>query len=190
KKIPAGIYGLLTIPGKDEWIVIITKQTDVTNPAAYKQDQDVARFSVKPFQLPFSIETFTMDFNDLTNNSCKWELMWDSVYVHLAITTDVDTKVMSQIKDVMKADNRPYFQAAVYYMNSGKDLKQALAWFDKAIEQQPDAYFIHYQRATCLAKLGRKDDAIAASKKSMELAKEANNDDYVRLNEKLLDQLK
>ncbi|HYC27207.1 MAG TPA: DUF2911 domain-containing protein, partial [Chitinophagaceae bacterium] len=48
KKIPAGKYGLLTIPDKDNWTVIITKQLDVTNPVAYKQDQDVVRVSAKP----------------------------------------------------------------------------------------------------------------------------------------------
>src|SRR5438046_5878334 len=47
KKVPAGKYGLLTIPGENEWTVILTKQLDVTQPAAYKQDQDVARVSVK-----------------------------------------------------------------------------------------------------------------------------------------------
>src|ERR1700733_6336001 len=46
-KIPAGKYGLLTIPGENEWTVIITKQTDVTNSSAYKQDQDVLRVAVK-----------------------------------------------------------------------------------------------------------------------------------------------
>src|SRR6476661_2859508 len=97
KKIPAGKYGLLTIPGENEWTVIITKQTDVTSPAAYKQDQDVVRVSVKPFQLPFSIETFTIGVGDITSDSCKLELMWDNVYVHVPITTDVDSKVMSQI---------------------------------------------------------------------------------------------
>src|SRR4051812_9062761 len=52
KKIPAGKYGLLTIPGQSEWTVIFTKQLDVTNAAAYKEDQDVVRVSVKPYQLP------------------------------------------------------------------------------------------------------------------------------------------
>lgn len=189
-KVPAGKYGLLTIPGENEWTVILTKQTDVTNPAAYKQDQDVVSVSVKPFQLPFSIETFTMDFGDITSNSCKLELMWDNVYVHVPIATDIDGKIMAQINDVMNKDNRPYFSAAMYYMENGKDLNQALAWFDKAIEQQPNAFFMHYDRASCLAKLGRKEEAIAAAKKSIELSKAAKNDDYVRLNEKLLDQLK
>ena len=90
----------------------------------------------------------------------------------------------------MNKDNHPYFQAALYYLNSGKDLNQALAWFDKAIEQQPDGYWIYHQRANTLAKLGRKDEAKIAAEKSIQLAKDAKNDDYVRLNEKLLDQLK
>src|SRR5580658_5115562 len=55
--IAPGIYGLLTIPGADEWTFIITRQTDVTNPAAYKQDQDIVRVHCTPHQLPFSVET-------------------------------------------------------------------------------------------------------------------------------------
>lgn len=185
KKVPAGNYGLLTIPGENEWTVIITKQTDVTSPAAYKQDQDVVRVAVKPYQLPFSIETFTIGLGDITGDSCKLELMWDNVYVNVPITTDVDSKVMNQIKDVMQSDNRPYFQAALYYIENGKDLNQAVTWLDKAIAQNPDGFYIYYQKARALAKLGKKQDALAASNKSIELAKTAKNDDYVALNEKL-----
>jgi hypothetical protein len=184
-KIQAGKYGLLSIPGENEWTIIITKQTDVTNPSAYKQDQDVLRIPVKSYTLPFSIESFTISFNDITSNSCNLELMWDSAYVQLPITTDVDTKVMAQIKQTMENDNHPYFAAAVYYIENGKDLNQAVEWLDKAIAQNPDGYFIYYQKARALAKLGKKQDAIAASNKSIELAKAAKNDDYVALNEKL-----
>jgi len=185
KKVPAGNYGILTIPGENEWTVIITKQTDVTSPAAYKQDQDVVRVTVKPYQLPFSIETFTIGLGDITGDSCKLELIWDNVYVHVPITTDVDSKVMNQIKDVMQSDNRPYFQAALYYIENGKDLNQAVTWLDKAIAQNPDGFYIYYQKARALAKLGKKQDALAASNKSIELAKTAKNDDYIALNEKL-----
>ena len=60
------------------------------------------------------------------------------------------------------------------------------AWFDKAVELQPSAFWIHHQRANALAKLGKKDEAKAAAEKSKQLAITAKNDDYVRLNEKLL----
>ncbi|HYM94834.1 MAG TPA: DUF2911 domain-containing protein, partial [Chitinophagaceae bacterium] len=176
-------------PDKDNWTIIISKQTDVTSPAAYKHDQDVVRVNVKPMTMKDKMETFTMQFADVKPTSCELHIMWENTAVALPISTDVETTVMKQIDQVMNKDNRPYFAAAMYYMDNGKDLNQALAWFDKALEQN-DAFFIQHQRANCLAKLGRKEEAIAAAKKSMEQAKAAKNDDYVRLNEKLLEQLK
>ena len=189
-KIPAGKYGLLTIPDKDNWTIIITKQLDVTNPTAYKQEMDVVRASVKSMMLKDKIETFTMQFANVKPSTCELEIMWDNTGVILPISEDVESVVMKQIDDALNKDNRPYFQAAMYYLDSGKDLNQAVTWFDKAIQQQPDGYWIYHQRANALAKLGKKDEAKASAQKSIELAKEAKNDDYVRLNEKLLEQLK
>jgi len=189
KKVPAGKYGLLTIPDKKNWTIIITKQTDVTSPADYKSDQDVVRVEAQAMEMNRSVETFTMQFADIKPSTCELQMMWDKTVVSLPIAADVETKVMAQIEQVMNKDNRPYFNAAMYYMDNGKDLNQALAWFDKAAELQPKAFWIHHQRANCLAKLGKKDEAKMAAEKSKGLAAEAKNDDYVKLNEKLLAEL-
>jgi len=189
KKIPAGKYGLLTIPEKRNWTIIISKQTDVTSPAAYKQDMDVVRIEAKTMDMDESIETFTMQFANIKPNTCELHIMWDKTAVALPISTDVETKVMAQIDQLMNKDNRPYFNAAMYYMDNGKDLNQALAWFDKAVELQPNAFFIQHQRANCLAKLGRIEEAKMAAEKSKAQAIEQKNDDYVRLNDKLLAEL-
>lgn len=189
KKIPAGKYGLLTIPDKDNWTLILTKQTDVTSPAAYKQDQDVVRVTAKPMAVPNKIETFTLQFADIKSTSCELQILWENTAVALPITTDVESKVMQQIDQLMNQDNRPYFNAAMYYLENGKDLNQALVWFDKAAEQQPDAYWVHHQRANCLAKLGRKKEARDAAEKSKALATAQKNDDYVKLNNDLIKSL-
>ena len=185
-KIPAGKYGLLTIPGADEWTLIITHQTDVTSPAAYKPDQDVVRVSAKPYELPFSLESFTILFANVTANTCDLQLIWDKTLVTLPITTDIDSRIMAQIDNAMNKDNHPYYAAAFYYLENGKDLNKALEWFDKAIAQDPTAFFVVYQKARCLAKMGRKAEAKATAQKGIELAKQANNSDYVTLNEKLI----
>lgn len=185
-KIPAGKYGLLSIPDTKNWILIISKQTDVTSPAAYKEDMDMVRIITKVVKTKTAAETFTMQFANIKPNSCELHLMWDKSTVILPITTDVDGKVMGTIEKEMKGSNPPYFQAAVYYMDNGKDLNQALAWFNKAVEAQPDAYWVQHQWANCLAKLGKKSEARAAAERSKELAIKAKNDDYVKLNEKLL----
>lgn len=189
-KVAAGKYGLLSIPSANEWTIIITKQLDVTSPAAYKQESDVVRVMAKPMQLPMTIETFTANFGNITNNSCELHLFWEQTLVSLPITTDVDGKVMAQIDNIFNKDNRPYYGAAVYYADNGKDLNKAIEWFDKAIAQNPNAFWVHYQKAKALAKAGRKSEALEASKKSMELAKAQKNSDYVTLNEKLQKDLK
>lgn len=190
KKVAAGKYGLLTIPGETEWTFIITKQLDVTSPAAYKQDQDVVRVTAQPATLPFSIETMMINIDNIKGNSCVIGLAWDNVFASFEVTTDVDSKVMAQIKDVMGSDNRPYFSAALYYIENGKDLNKAVEWLDKAAAQNPDAYWVMYQKARALKMQGKKAEALAASNKSIELAKKGKNDDYVALNEKLQKEMK
>lgn len=189
-KVPAGKYGLLSIPDKDKWTLIITKQTDVTNPSAYKQEMDVVRVNVKPETVSTPYETFSMQFQNVKPTSMDLTIAWDKTLVSLPITTDVDSKVMAQIKGAMERDTRPYYQAAVYYLETDRDLNQALVWFDKAIEQSPNAYWIYHQKANALAKLGKKEEAKQTASKSMELAKSQKNDDYVKLNEKLINDLK
>lgn len=190
KKVPAGKYGLLTIPNTGEWTIILTKQLDVTSPSSYKQDQDVARVSVKPDELPFAIESFMMVFDNVRASSMDLILLWEKTAVTVPIKSDVETKVMAQIDNLMNKDNRPYFNAAMYYMENGKDLNKAVTWLDKAIEQNPKAFWVYHQKANALAKLGKKQEAISSANKSIELAKEAKNDDYVALNQKLLATLK
>lgn len=189
-KVPAGKYGLLTIPEQNEWTVILTKQLDVTSPAAYKQDQDVVRVKAQPQQLPFNVESFTIMFDDVKPSSMDLLMLWDNVAVSVPIKADVETRVLAQIDNLMNKDNRPYFNAAMYYMETGKDLNTAVKWLDKAIEQNPKAFWVYHQKANALAKQGKKQEAITTAQKSIELAKEAKNDDYVALNEKLLATLK
>ena len=187
--LKAGEYAIYTVPNENEWEIIINKGSANWG-TDYKQPDDIFRVKVKPMKLNETVETFTMQFGNVKPTSTDLQIMWDKTAVAVPIITDIDKKVMAQIDDMMKKDSRPYFQAAMYYLDNGKDLNQALLWFDKAIEQNPNGFFIYYQKANALVKLGRKDEAKVVSRKSMQIAKEQKNDDYVHLNEKLLAELK
>lgn len=188
-KVPAGKYGLLTIPDKKSWTIIISKQTDVTSPSAYKPDMDVIRVTSDVNTTKAATESFTMQFANIKPTSCELYIMWDKSVVVLPIATEIDGKIMANINQAMKGEKPPYFQAAMYYMDNGKDLNQALAWFNKAAEAQPEAYWVQHQWANCLAKLGQKSEAKTVALKSKELAAAAKNEDYVKLNDKLLKDL-
>lgn len=185
RKISPGKYGLLTIPGASEWTIIISKQTDVTSPAAYQQNMDVVRLNVPVVSLPFAIESFMILFEKVKSSELELMILWDQTMVSIPIKAEIDGKIMSQIDLLMNNDSKPYFNAAMYYIDNGKDLNKAVVWLEEATKQTPNAYWVWYQKARCLSMIGKKAEAKTASTKSLELAKAAKNPDYVTLNEKL-----
>ena len=188
--VKAGSYVLYTIPNKDEWEVIVNKGINNWGTDGYKADEDVAKFKVKPMTLPMNIETFTMNIANVMPASADIQIMWEKTAISIPVTADIDAKISKSIDNAMNVDNRPYFQAASYYFETGKDLTKALSWTDKAIENNPKAFWIMHLKAKIQAKLGDKVAATATAMKSIDSAKEAKNDDYVALNEKLIASLK
>jgi tetratricopeptide (TPR) repeat protein len=151
---------------------------------------DVVRVTTPVVAMQNAIESFMIFFEKVSSNSLELMIIWGKTAVSLPIKVDIDTKIMSQIDNLMNADNRPYFNAAMYYMDNNKDLNKAAEWLDKATAQTPNAYWVWYQKAVCLNRLGKKAEAMTASKKSLELAIAGKNPDYVTLNEKLQASLK
>lgn len=189
-KINPGKYGLLTIPGQDQWTVIISKSTSTTSAEDYKKEDDVVRVNVKPATLPTKVETFTINFANMTSSSCDLAISWDKTRVLLGITTEIDARIMKDIDKMVIKDSKPYGAAANYYMENGKDLKMANEWYDKAIAANPNAFWLIHNKAKCLAKMGNKKDAIDTANKSIAIAKEQKDEHYVYLNEKLIESLK
>ncbi len=188
--VKAGSYALYTIPNKDEWEVIVNKGINNWGVDGYKAEEDVAKFKVKPMTLPMSIETFTMNIANVMPASADIQIMWEKTAISIPVTADIDSKISKSIENAMTVDNRPYFQAASYYFESGKDLTKALSWADKAIENNPKAFWIMHLKAKIQAKLGDKVAATKTANESIASAKEAKNDDYVALNEKLIASMK
>ncbi len=187
--VAAGSYALYTIPGEDEWTIILNKGVGKSG-TQYDEKEDVVRFKTTPQQLSEQIETFMIEFNDLRDESATMNLVWDRTVVPVKIEIPLTDKLVPQIEAVMASDakQKPYFQAAVFYYDHGQDLKKAKEWINAAVAQNEAYYTVHW-KAKILAKLGEKDDAIAAAKRSKELAEKANYGAYVKLNDDLLSSL-
>lgn len=188
--VPAGEYALYTIPGKDEWTIIIHKNTTYwgTGDDKYKASEDQARFTVKPVAYPVKIETLTLGFTDLKNDEAYVELLWDNTQVKFKVVSEVDKKVMADIDAKMKGVSAAtYYQSAQYYFENNKDLGQALIWVNKAIESG-EKFWIVKLKSLILAKQGNYAEAIKAAERSKALALEAKNNDYVRMNDKNIEE--
>ncbi len=188
--IPAGKYALFTIPGENEWTIILSKNTNGFGAFGYKPDEDLVRFKVTPTQLAeMNIDTFVIEFNHIRDESALIELVWEKTVVPIKLQVDVASKVIPQIDAAMSSTNKLqaqfYFQAATFYFNHDLDQKKALGWLDTGLADKPKiAFELLNLKAKILAKQGDKDGAIAAAKESNVLAikNDGPNSSWIKLN--------
>jgi hypothetical protein len=191
KPLAAGTYAIYTLPGADNWDIMFYKDLKLGGGVAdYKKENEVLSIKVKPTPLSNKVETFTINFADVTPTSTNVELLWEKTRVAFNVTTEIDEKVMKNIEAALEKDTRPYFQAANYYYENGKDLTTALKWVNSAIEGNPKAYWMYHLKAKIQKKMNDSKGSMEAAQRSMELAREDKNDDYVKLNEKLIGEMK
>jgi hypothetical protein len=75
KLIPAGKYALFTIPGKDEWTIIINSEWDQWGAYNYDESKDVHRFNVKSKMNKDSQERMMFQVSEDGTVTMMWENM-------------------------------------------------------------------------------------------------------------------
>lgn len=186
--LAAGTYAIYTIPDKEEWQILFYKDLTLGgNVNDYKAENELFRVKVKAAKMADKVETFTINFTNVNSTSMNVELQWENTRVAIPVTTDIDAKIMKNIETAMApADKRPYFQAANYYFDNDKDIKQALEWVNKAIEQDDKAYWVVLLKSKIQLKMKDAKGAIETATKVIAMAKEDKNDDYVKRGEKVI----
>ena len=194
--IPAGTYALFTIPGEDEWTIIINKGAAQWGAFQYDEKTDVARFKVTPIQLAEQIETFTIEFNLIHDESAVMNLVWDHTVVPVKLEIELTGKIVPQIEAAMASPDKKsdgfYFQAATFYYNHDQDLHKALDWVNAGLaDNSRISYEMLHLKAQILAKQGDKEGAIAAAKQSSELAIKAEgaSSSFVKMNQDIISSL-
>ncbi len=182
--VKAGSYAIFSVPGENAWEVML--YNDTTNwgtPRTWDDTKVVAKATVPVNTLRNKQESFTIGINEVTMDGAHLQISWDKTLVAVPFTVPTAAKTLESINKVMAGPSaNDYYSAATFYLESGKDLKQAREWIVKATSMRPDAFWMFRKQSLIEAQLGDKKAAIAAARKSLELATAANNADYVKLN--------
>ncbi len=193
ESLAAGEYLLLATPDKDEWTVYFYNDISMGgNLSAYDEAQTALKVSVKPTKLTETVGTLTYNISDISDDSQSAfiQIAWENTSVKIPVTVSFDDQVMKAIAKGTKVNVANYASAANYYLNTGKDLKQALEWMNLYLADDKNAkQFWHvHTKAQIQAKLGDKKGAKETAKKSMELAKSSPQGDfgYIKRNEDLI----
>lgn len=189
-KVKAGEYAMYTIPGKDSWEIILNTATGNWGVDGYSKETDVLRFKVKPTPMEGSVQTFSINITDITYSACKLEMVWEKVKIQIPIKARNEETLEKNIDKALNHPTLPYFQVANYYNENNMKLDIAANYVDKALEEDPKAFYVWYLKARIEKKLGHKEKAIEAANKSMETAKGSSFEaEYIHNNNKLINEL-
>src|SRR5690606_4685971 len=185
--LEAGSYAIFTKPGAESWdVYFYTEANGNGEPAEWDDSKVAAKVNVEVYPMPMPIETFTITFDDLTNNSVVLGILWENTYLGVPINLPTDNMVLASINDVMSGTPtaNDYYNAAVYYLQENKNIERAKEWIDKAVSMAGTnvPFWQLRQQSLIYAKAGDKDGAIAIAKKGIVAAEAAGNQDYVKLN--------
>lgn len=190
KRLDTGSYVLYTVPGEDQWEIVINKGLSNWGVDGYKESEDVMRFKVKPVSLKNKVENFSMQFTDIKPESCNLELSWEKTAVAIPFSATIKERMRAQLTEALKADKKPNWQAAQFYNEYDNNPAKAHQYISEAVKDNPKAFWMWLYKAKIEQAQGNKAAAMESSKTSLALAKEAKNDDYVKMNEELQKKLK
>lgn len=186
QSLKGGDYAVLAKPGRTSWNLMFYPYT-TGNFGAYLEAgvEPAATVMTQPVSMgDIMVENFMIQFDQITNNSANMWVIWDKTAVPVSIKVETDKAVQASIDRVMAGPgSNDYFAAASYYLSEDKELDKALVWINKSIEMGNERYWVLRSKSLIQSKLGDKAGAIETAKKSLELAKEAGNPDYVKMNE-------
>ena len=188
KTIQSGTYSIFSIPNKESWEIIFYSDVELWGvPRDWSENKIVfsSMFDVKKLKKSNTVDTFTISFNDLTNNDVNMSISWENTSVDIKIEVPTRSMVESDINKVLSDNPKSsdYYAAAVFYRQENINLDKALEWMNKAIEMNESPRFWQYrQQSLIMAANDKFADAVDAAKKSLNLAIEADNQDYIKMN--------
>ena len=186
--IKSGKYSIFSIPNKETWEVMFYSETDLWGvPKDFDKNKVVfiSSFKLNKSGINSTLETFTITFDNITNNDANMTFSWDDVSVSVNINVPTKKIVSDNIKEVMSGSPSPsdYYSAAVYYKQENMNLDTALKWINKAIDLFENPRFYQLRQQSLIMAANKKySDAIVVAKESLRLSIEAYNKDYVKMN--------
>ena len=181
KDLPAGTYGLYTIPGKKTWTLIFSKNARLWGAGGYDPADDALRIEVPVTKLKTPLETLCIDLEGFHTNGADLFIAWERTKVAVSIFVDSDASVLAEIDEKVKnAGSEPnaqtLYDAAMFYYEKKIDLKQAEKWIDRSVELNPNSFWVVYYQAELASAMGKKKKARECATRALSAAQSSSAD--------------
>lgn len=162
--LEAGTYGVHMIPGESEWEIIFSKDYEVDGPSNFDETKEALRIKVKPEENSFT-ERMMFTITDMTENSANVNLVWENLRVPFNV--EVNTQELTLQKARNAADWGELMAASTYCLQNNVNLDEGFKWIE-ASTLINENYWNQRIKAQYLAKMDKKDEAIAAMEKAID----------------------
>ena len=175
--VPAGTYALFSIPGPEQWTLILNKRSRQFGTFEYQPKEDLIRFDVKAKMVKEHSEWLTYEVYPASRSSAYVDLYWEKLRVSFLVDVDVDAMVTARMKRAMsragESDWKIFSEAAEYFLEQEKELNQALGWSEKSvrIHENPTNLFV---KARILRAIGQPGPAYLTLEKALRIARAQN----------------
>lgn len=195
KPLPKGKYALYTVPNKDNWDVIFYQDTENWGVPQNWDDKKVVlkvRADISTVEKP--IEYLNITVNPLNNNRGELVIGWEKTQAIVYFEVPTQKKALQSIEEGLNANAtaRDYYSAAQYLYSEGIDVDKALNYMEHSIKMsggdEEAPFYVLRQKALIQAAIGDKQGAIVSAKRSSESAKKAGNEEYIKMNEKSIEE--
>ena len=191
--VPKGEYHIYSVPREKRLDLIVYKKTDKWGSLKeFDESLIVARVVSDFIELPFSVETFEISFDNISNNGSTLNLIWDNmlaIYYVDALTKD---KMVNNIKNTLSKNPKPsdYQKAALYYFEEGLDKEKAYEWINLAFESYKEPKYWQLRiKALVYNYYGKKREALKIAKEGLKQAKKSGAPDGLNAMSLLVDRL-
>lgn len=170
-ELPAGTYGIHTVPNTNEWEIIFSKDTKVGGSATFDEKKEALRIKVKPEETSFT-ERMAFTITDMTESSGKVNLMWDRLKVSFNVETATEELTLQKARNAFSWGQ--LMNAATYCLQNNTNLDEGYKWI-QASTLINENYWNMRIKAQYLAKMDKKSDAIAAMEKAIDYGSKMEN---------------
>lgn len=175
--VKKGKYALFTIPGRNNWTIILNSDADQFGAFAYKKSLDVARFTVTPQPADMK-ERMTFMIDATSDSTGIVTLCWEKLKVSLQVMADTKGLVKKSIEGFADNGWRNYANAANYYVDNNLDLTKAEGWAELSITMKDDHFFNHYVMAKVLHAQRNDKEALKYANEAKRIGDKANDGFY------------
>jgi hypothetical protein len=190
KRLPAGTYSIVTIPGKESWTVAFNHDLDLWFRNQYDEKKDALRVTVKPVALEIHVETFTINFRDVTPDTASLTFLWDKLRVPVTLKVDTNKLVLEKGRAAVasaKADDweTPLSVGRYFWTEKIGDPGEALKDVERSVSVKR-TYANMAAKARILAGDGKIAEAVKAGDEAVALGKASPDEPNMEAFEKAL----